>query len=155
LRVSPAKHPHIFPLPREILKTHNTLVIDAVIQFGVKYSVTEGRLGVLAFFERAAYQIGGHRFSLTDIEHGILRTNRGFPYLPGSHFASDDPRKKNGLSRILILGFTSLSIVPDNLARPLGYTLLKYSIHNSIWRPGILCMPISGRIMERFNLNLY
>jgi len=23
LRAKPAKHPHIFPLPREILKTHN------------------------------------------------------------------------------------------------------------------------------------
>lgn len=74
------------------INLYNALVLDAVIYFGIERSVTEGRLGMLTFFRRAAYQVGGRRVSLEDIEHGILRANRGNPYLPGAHFASDDPR---------------------------------------------------------------
>lgn len=74
------------------INLYNALVLDAVISFGVQRSVTEGRLGLLAFFRRAAYLVDGQRVSLEDIEHGILRGNRGNPYVPGAHFASDDPR---------------------------------------------------------------
>lgn len=74
------------------INLYNALVLDAVITFGVQDSVTEGRLGILAFFRRAAYVVGGRRVSLEDIEHGILRGNRGNPYVPGAHFASGDPR---------------------------------------------------------------
>ena len=76
------------------INLYNALVIDAVIQENVRKSVTESRLGIMAFFQRAAYQINGLRFSLTDIEHGVLRANRGFPYFPGPHFASNDPRRE-------------------------------------------------------------
>ena len=74
------------------INLYNALVLDAVITFDVQRSVTEGRLGTLAFFRRAAYVVDGQRVSLEDIEHGILRGNRGNPYVPGAHFASDDPR---------------------------------------------------------------
>ncbi len=74
------------------INLYNTLVIDAVIQEGVKTSVTESRLGILSFFQKAAYFINGQRFSLTDIEHGVIRGNHGFPYFPGPHFPSTDPR---------------------------------------------------------------
>jgi hypothetical protein len=74
------------------INLYNSLVIHAVIMEGVKNSVTESWLGILSFFQRAAYTIYSQRFSLTDIEHGVLRGNRGFPYLPGPHFPSDDPR---------------------------------------------------------------
>ena len=74
------------------INIYNTLVIDAVIQFGVKQSVIETRLGILSFFQKAAYIINGQRFSLTDIEHGVLRGNRGIPYFPGPHFSSQDLR---------------------------------------------------------------
>lgn len=73
------------------INLYNAIVIDAVIAFGVQKSVTEG-LGILSFFRKAAYQIGGHRVSLEDIEQGILRGNRGNPILPGSHFSSDNPK---------------------------------------------------------------
>ncbi len=75
------------------INIYNTLVIDAVIQEGVKTSVTESRLGILSFFQNAAYFINGQRFSLTDIEHGVIRGNRGFPYFPGPHFSSSDLRR--------------------------------------------------------------
>jgi len=75
------------------INLYNTLVVDAVIQMQVKNSVTESWLGILGFFQKAAYCVGGYRFSLTDIEHGILRTNSGFPYFPGPHFSPSDPRR--------------------------------------------------------------
>jgi hypothetical protein len=74
------------------INLYNALVLDAVITFGVERSVTEGRLGVLAFFRRAAYLVDGQRVSLEDIEHGILRANRGNPFVPGAHFPTQDPR---------------------------------------------------------------
>lgn len=74
------------------INLYNAMVIDAVIRENIRKSVTESRLGIMAFFQRAAYQVYGQRFSLTDIEQGLLRANRGFPYFPGPHFASSDPR---------------------------------------------------------------
>ena len=74
------------------INLYNSLVIDGVIQGKVQNSVTESWLGILGFFQKASYRINGQRFSLTDIEHGVLRGNRGFPYIPGPHFASLDPR---------------------------------------------------------------
>ncbi len=74
------------------INLYNALVIDAVITFDVQHSVSEGRAGVLAFFRRAAYCVGGYRFSCDDIEHGILRANRGHPFIPGPQFGPSDPR---------------------------------------------------------------
>jgi hypothetical protein len=74
------------------INVYNALVIDAVIRFNVRRSVTEGRLGYLAFFRRAAYVVGGYRLSCDDIEHGTLRANRGHPFIPGPQFGSSDPR---------------------------------------------------------------
>lgn len=76
------------------INLYNALVIDAVIAFGVRQSVTEGRWGLLRFFRRAAYIVGGHRFSLDDIEHGILRGNRGHMLVPGPQFAPSDPHRR-------------------------------------------------------------
>ncbi len=74
------------------INLYNALVLDAVISFDIHDSVTEGRLGIFSFFRRAAYRVDGQRLSLEDIEHGILRGNRGNPYVPGPHFAAADPR---------------------------------------------------------------
>ena len=80
------------------INLYNALVLDAVIHFGVQRSVTEGKLGVVAFFRRAAYNVNGYRVSADDIEHGILRSNKGNPYIPGAHFGDTDPRQKWVLS---------------------------------------------------------
>lgn len=74
------------------INLYNALVIDAVLAFDIQTSVVEGPIGLLTFFRRAAYNVGGRRVSLEDMEHGILRGNRGNPYVPGVHFAADDPR---------------------------------------------------------------
>ncbi|PDV98741.1 DUF547 domain-containing protein [Candidatus Chloroploca asiatica] len=73
------------------INLYNTLVLDAVISYDIERSVNE-RLGGLGFFRRAAYNVGGLRFSADDIEHGILRSNASHPFLPGQQFAQGDPR---------------------------------------------------------------
>jgi len=75
------------------INLYHAVVIDAVISTGVKRSVSEGRLGGLAFFRRAGCAVSGCCLSCDDIEHGILRANRGHPIIPGPQFASDDPRR--------------------------------------------------------------
>lgn len=69
---------------------YNALVMDAVLQGGVKGSVREQE----AFFDRYAYQISGHIFTPNDIEHGILRRQRLHPTDPRQRFVVRrlDPR---------------------------------------------------------------
>ena len=75
------------------INLYNTLVLDAVIALGVQRSVIERRAGI-TFFRQAAYIVGGQRMSCDDIEHGILRANRGHLFFPGRQFHSSDPRLK-------------------------------------------------------------
>ena len=82
------------------LNLYNALVIDGVLTYGVRESVKEARGGIARFFRRTAYDIGGLRFSLDDIEHGLLRANRGHPRLPGQHFAPGDRRLRYALSDV-------------------------------------------------------
>ena len=57
------------------INVYNAMVIHGALTFGVRRNMTE----VPRFFQRTAYVIGGRRYSLNDIEHGILRGNRGHP----------------------------------------------------------------------------
>lgn len=75
------------------INLYNALIIDAVIFYQIRESVAKG-LDVFRFFRRAAYQVGGLRMTAEDIEHGVLRANRGNPYLPGPQFGLADPRRK-------------------------------------------------------------
>ena len=70
------------------INLYNTAVIHGIIELGVRQSVKE----IHGFFDRVAYDIGGHRFSLNDMEHGILRGNRRHPYRLFKPFRNGDPR---------------------------------------------------------------
>jgi hypothetical protein len=70
------------------INTYNVMILDAVLH----YSMTGSLLSDLGFFRRAAYNIGGYRFSADDIEHGVLRGNRRHPTLPFAPFNTGDPR---------------------------------------------------------------
>lgn len=70
------------------INIYNVAVIHGVIELGLTHSVKE----VFKFFDRVTYQIGGHRFSLNDMEHGILRGNRRPPYRFSRPFGQKDPR---------------------------------------------------------------
>jgi hypothetical protein len=78
------------------INLYNALIVDAVIQFGVKSSVTEAP----GFFWRAAYAIGGRRYAAFDIEYGILRANAGHPGIPGPQFGGRDPRRRYALPEL-------------------------------------------------------
>lgn len=67
---------------------YNTAVIHGVIELGLEVSVKEFR----GFFNRVMYEIGGFRFFLNDMEHGILRGNRRHPYGLLKPFRRKDPR---------------------------------------------------------------
>jgi hypothetical protein len=58
------------------INIYNTAVIHGVIELGLEKSVKEAS----GFFSRLMYEIGGFRFSLNAMEHGILRGNRRRPY---------------------------------------------------------------------------
>ncbi len=70
------------------INIYNTGVIHGVIELGLERSVKE----FPRFFDRIAYEVGGHRFSLNQIEHGILRGNRRPPYRLLRPFGKGDPR---------------------------------------------------------------
>jgi hypothetical protein len=105
------------------INLYNALIIDAIITFDARGSVTKTPGGALAFFNRAAYIVAGQRLSADDIEHGILRANRGHPYIPGPRFAPRDPRRTWVLQRIdprlhFALNCASASCPPINVYAP-------------------------------------
>lgn len=61
------------------INTYNVLAVNGVIAYQVKHSIEE----ICGQFERIAYIIGGLRYSLDDIENGILRANFGHVAIPG------------------------------------------------------------------------
>ena len=73
------------------VNVYNAPVIQASVEFGLRARVDELG-GQDAFFARAAYEVAGETFSPDDIEHGILRANRGYGTWRGAQFAADDPR---------------------------------------------------------------
>lgn len=72
------------------INVYNTGVIHGVIELGLQKSVKE----FPRFFDRLIYEIGGYRFSLNEIEHGILRGNRRHPYRLLKPFRKRDPRSE-------------------------------------------------------------
>lgn len=74
------------------INLYNALIMDGVIAKEIKQSVGSNPLRLLAFFRGIAYNVGNQRMSADDIEHGVLRGNRGHPLLPGPQFTSTDSR---------------------------------------------------------------
>jgi hypothetical protein len=71
------------------LNLYNALTLHAIEQTQIQKTVLES----IGFYARFAYLVGGHPYSLNDIEHGVLRANRAVFGRPP--FASNDPRTKN------------------------------------------------------------
>ena len=74
------------------INLYNALIMDGVISNNIVQSVGSNPIRLLAFFRQTAYNVAGLRMSADDIEHGVLRGNRGHPMLPGPQFASQDVR---------------------------------------------------------------
>jgi len=104
------------------INLYNALVIDAVIRFS-RAPAEDGARALAAFFRQAAYHVGGQRLSCDDIEHGILRANRGHPFYPGPQFAADDPRRRWTFESVdprihFALNCASCSCPPIGVYRP-------------------------------------
>lgn len=74
------------------INLYNLLILDAVTTFHVRRATVGWSQGIMRFFEKAAYNVGGHRFSANDIENGVLRANAPHPAARGPHFRDGDPR---------------------------------------------------------------
>ena len=74
------------------INLYNLLILDAVTTFRVRRATVGLSQGIMRFFEKAAYNVGGHRFSANDIENGVLRANAPHPAARGPHFRDGDPR---------------------------------------------------------------
>jgi hypothetical protein len=72
------------------INVYNSLVIHALIIFGPATNAISRN----SFFNNVYYNIGGFKFSLSDIEHGILRANQPPPIEKSVRvrFQKNDPR---------------------------------------------------------------
>lgn len=71
------------------INIYNAMVIHGRIVRGMP----QGKWGRVQFFSRVSYCIGGLRYTLNDIEHGILRGNRKHPYGFRRQFSGANPRR--------------------------------------------------------------
>jgi hypothetical protein len=71
------------------INLYNTLILDGVLTYQIANSMRD----FSRFFMQIAYLVDDLRFSADDIEHGILRANRGHPAVPGPQFARGDRRR--------------------------------------------------------------
>ena len=78
------------------INTYNVMVVHAVLSAGIPSSVMD----VDSFFDNAAYNIGGVRFSLEHVEHGVLRRNRPKYLRPWSPFSKDDPALRYTMEKL-------------------------------------------------------
>jgi hypothetical protein len=70
------------------INVYNALALHGIVHFHIKLTVWERP----NFFLSTEYNIGGYRFSLDDIKHGILRGNkRRWKFFPPP-FRGNDPR---------------------------------------------------------------
>ena len=108
------------------INVYNVLLIHGVVAYKARTSLWNIR----AAFERIAYIIGGFRYSLDDIEHGILRDNKAHFLIGGSRFSRSDPRRQYALRAVdprihfaLVCGASSCPPIgiyqPDKLDRQL------------------------------------
>ena len=78
------------------INIYNVLLIHGLVSYRARTSLWNIR----GAFEHIAYVIGGYRYSLDDIEHGILRGNKAHFVIPGSRFAHNDPRRQYAMRRV-------------------------------------------------------
>ena len=78
------------------INLYNVLMIHGLVAYGAKRSAEE----IKGIFVRLAYIVGGYRYSLDDIEHGILRGNRMHFVVPGVRFGARDPRRQHVIGKL-------------------------------------------------------
>jgi len=84
------------------INIYNSLTIHAMVyQASISNGkVPESPMKVPGFWKIHAYKIGGQVFNLDEIEHGVLRSNRGHPSAGKPEFSDSDPRHKMALTSL-------------------------------------------------------
>lgn len=93
------------------LNLYNAMVIHAITRIGHPGGLIDRRL----FFSDFLYLVGGHSFSLSEIENGILRNNRKPPYSLIRHFSNGDRRLQ--VSHTFCIGLSQVLSIFINLFR--------------------------------------
>lgn len=81
----------------QTLDTYNALTIHGL---AASPSLPDSVLEVKGFWQNTCYNIGGHVYSLDDIEHGVLRANRPHPSSPEPLMKDGDPRLQFIMSNV-------------------------------------------------------
>src|SRR5689334_15890418 len=71
------------------INLYNALACEAIRHAEASGSLLQH----LDVFSHSAWRVGGHPYSLNDIEHGVLRANRRAPGMLRLPFRSGDPRE--------------------------------------------------------------
>jgi len=84
------------------INIYNSLTIHSMVH---QANISHGQLpdspkDVVGFWKIHAYNIGGLIYSLDEIEHGVLRSNKGHPAACKPQFEDKDPRSKVALSEL-------------------------------------------------------
>jgi len=74
------------------INIYNSLTIHAMVFQSCKGHIPESPIKVPGFWKIHAYNIGGLVYTLDQMEHGVLRANRGHPSAGGPEFPQSDPR---------------------------------------------------------------
>lgn len=72
-----------------LLNLYNGLTIHAIVQHRRKVSSV---LEIVSFWRVWAYDVGGLTYTLDELEHGLMRGNRGHPMDGAASFAPEDKR---------------------------------------------------------------
>lgn len=72
------------------INLYNVLSLHGIVRFQIKLTVWERP----TFYIATEYNVGGYRFSLYDIAHGILRQNRSRWRMLPPPFRNNDPRRR-------------------------------------------------------------
>lgn len=83
------------------LNVYNSLTVHAMVhQAHCQGTLPQAPKDVPGFWKIHSYNIGGLTYSLDDMEHGVLRANRGHPDPSHPTFAASDPRQCVALSSL-------------------------------------------------------
>lgn len=88
--------PEHFPEDKKkafFLNIYNSMTVHAMVhQAQLQGSLPQAPKDVAGFWKIHCYNIGGLIYSLDDIEHGVLRANKGHPAAKSPQFLPSDPR---------------------------------------------------------------
>jgi len=82
------------------INIYNSLTVHAMIYQATTGVLPESPVKVPGFWKLHCYNIGGLVYTLDQIEHGVLRTNKGHPATGKPEFDEADPRSRVSLTKL-------------------------------------------------------